>query len=159
MTDLETAAQDHARVHVPPPLIYLAGILLGWGLQRIVPLPAPPVGVSRWLGWICVAGWLAGGIGGIATFMRARTSMIPIRPSRALVENGPYRFTRNPMYLGLALLQAAVGFLWRQTWILILLIPVILIVDRFVIRPEERYLERRFGDAYRSYRTRVRRWV
>jgi protein-S-isoprenylcysteine O-methyltransferase Ste14 len=144
---------------VPPPLIYLAGILLGPVLQRIAPLPAPPANVARWLGWICVAGWLLVGFGGIAAFVGARTSMLPIRPSRALVEKGPYRFTRNPMYIGLALMQAAFGFLWRQTWILILLIPVIAAIDRFVIRPEEHYLEQRFGDAYRAYRSRVRRWI
>jgi protein-S-isoprenylcysteine O-methyltransferase Ste14 len=146
-------------VFVPPPLYYVAAIVLGWALQRVVPLPALPAGVSRWLGWIGIAGWLLGGIGGIAAFFRARTSMIPIQPASALVENGPYRYTRNPMYVGLAMLQAAIGFFWGQTWILILLIPVIAIVGRFVIQPEERYLERRFGDAYREYRSRVRRWI
>ena len=150
---------DHAGIFVPPPLIYVAGIAGGWGLQMIWPLPRPPVGLSLILGWVFVAGWAITALPGLGAFARARTSMIPVHESRVLVQNGVYRFTRNPMYLGLSLLYIATGLMWRQPWILLLTVPVVLLIDRWVIAWEERYLDRRFGDEYRAYRARVRRWI
>jgi len=159
MSDLSPTAAEHAGIFIPPPLVYVLGIVAGIVLQRVWPLPTPPVPVGRVLGWACVAGWALTSLPGVAAFVRARTSIVPIRASRVLVRTGPYRFTRNPMYLGLALLQAGLGLLWRQPWVLVMLAPVVVAMDRLIIAAEERYLAARFGDEYRSYRARVRRWI
>jgi protein-S-isoprenylcysteine O-methyltransferase Ste14 len=92
-------------------------------------------------------------------FRRARTSMVPMKPSSALVTTGPYRFTRNPMYLGMAFLYVALAFALGLVWPLILLPVVIAAVDRLVIAIEEAYLVRRFGQPYCDYMTRARRWL
>ena len=84
---------------------------------------------------------------------------MPIRQAAALVLSGPYRFTRNPMYVALAALTAALGLFMDSWWPIALLIPVLVIVRVFVIAPEERYLKRRFGDDYVRYTQRVRRWL
>jgi protein-S-isoprenylcysteine O-methyltransferase Ste14 len=82
-----------------------------------------------------------------------------MRPTTAIVFTGPYRFTRNPMYLGLALLQAGLAMVTNSLWPLLTLAPVIVAVRRLVIDREERYLEAKFGEEYRAYKARVRRWV
>lgn len=92
-------------------------------------------------------------------FRRAGTSMIPFNPTTALVTTGPYRFTRNPMYLGMAFLYIGFAFAFGVIWALITLPFVIAAVDRLVIALEETYLARKFGDPYSQYMGRVRRWL
>ncbi len=82
-----------------------------------------------------------------------------VAPSSALVTSGPYRFTRNPMYLGMASLYAGIALAFGLLWSLALLLVVLVVIDRGVIAREERYLERRFGDEYRLYKQQVRRWL
>ncbi len=95
----------------------------------------------------------------MVSFRRAGTSMVPMNPTTALVTSGPYRLTRNPMYLGMAFLYVAFAFALGVIWALAFLPAVVVIVDRFVIAREEPYLERKFGQAYRDYKVRVRRWL
>ncbi len=95
----------------------------------------------------------------IDRFRRSKTTIVPIRPAEALVLSGPYRYTRNPMYVSLALLTIACGLLLATWWPVVLLLPTLVIVQLFVILPEERYLRRRFGTAYEAYTRRVRRWL
>ena len=95
----------------------------------------------------------------MALFRRAGTSMVPMNPATVLVTSGPYRLTRNPMYLGMAFLYVALAFAFGVIWALALLPAVIVMVDRFVIAREEPYLERKFGQAYHDYKARVRRWL
>ncbi len=92
-------------------------------------------------------------------FWRKRTTIRPDRPATALATTGPYRLTRNPMYLSLALLYAGIAILWQSICALLLLPLVLFFIDRRVIVREELYLERQFGSAYRQYRARVRRWL
>jgi protein-S-isoprenylcysteine O-methyltransferase Ste14 len=92
-------------------------------------------------------------------FRRAGTSMIVTNPTTAMVTSGPYRFTRNPMYLGMAFLYIALALAFGVIWALIVLPAVIVAVDRLVIAREEPYLEAKFGDRYRAYKRRVRRWL
>ena len=103
--------------------------------------------------------WLA--LDGLAmvSFRRAGTSMVSMKPTTALVTSGPYRFTRNPMYLGMAFLYAAFALAFGLIWALATLPAVLIAVDRLIIAREEPYLGARFGDAYRDYRRRVRRWL
>ena len=149
---------DSAGVRVPPPAFYALAALIGYFLNRRWPLPIGSGAFIQGLAWLLVGVWLALTVSSIGIFRRSRTSIVPIRPATTLVIAGPYRFTRNPMYVGLASLTAAVGLFLNSWWPIVLLIPVLLIVRAFVIAPEERYLERRFGADYVTYTQRVRRW-
>lgn len=155
------APLPHPGVRVPPPLIYVLGILAGWLLDRRWPFPitGSPSPVRAVIAALCLALWLALMGGAFVAFRRARTSIIPNRPATAFVIEGPYRFTRNPMYLGLAALYFGVTLFLDSWWPAILLPVVLLIVDRQVIRREERYLSGAFPAEYPEYCRRVRRWV
>jgi protein-S-isoprenylcysteine O-methyltransferase Ste14 len=92
-------------------------------------------------------------------FRLAGTHLDPGRPSSQLVVTGPYRYTRNPIYIGLVLVYFGLAIALTSVWVLLLLIPVLLILQRGVVAREEAYLERKFGDSYRKYRSRVPRWL
>jgi protein-S-isoprenylcysteine O-methyltransferase Ste14 len=150
---------DHAGVRVPPPLIYLVLFGLGAAMHQIVPLTIPPL-IPRYVaaliflsGGVLLAGWSN------VLFRRAHTSLVPIRPTTALVVCGPYRLTRNPMYLGLLCVYIGVALWFGVVWALIFVPLVVLAVQHLAIAKEEHYLEQKFGDAYRQYRAHVRRWL
>lgn len=92
-------------------------------------------------------------------FRRAGTHVAPGQPAAALVTAGPYRFTRNPIYIGFVLVYFGLSIVLTSVWILLLLLPVVLILQRGVVLREEAYLERKFGEAYRAYTARVPRWL
>ncbi|HEX5474116.1 MAG TPA: isoprenylcysteine carboxylmethyltransferase family protein [Vicinamibacterales bacterium] len=153
------APADNAGVPVPPPLVYVAAIAAGAVLNRFVPLTIGG-GLPRVvLAWALVAVWALITGASFYAFWSRHTSVVPIRPAATLVAAAPYRFTRNPMYLGLACLTLGVG-LWIDTWwVIVLLVPALAVIDRVVIAREEAYLRRRFGADYESYTRRVRRWL
>lgn len=157
-----TAPLTNAGVRFPPPFVYIAGLCLGWLLDRyVMMLPIPTTGdgiVWKIADLLIVAGILLS-VWGIATFRSAQTSIIPNRSASRLVTSGPYRFTRNPMYTGLAMAYAGIALLIGSYWPFILLVVVLLIILRLVILPEERYLAQAFGAEYAGYCARVRRWV
>lgn len=152
-------ASDTAGIRVPPPLFFVGAFAAGVALELAFPLAAPPLAVRIAAGVAGLVAWLV--LDGAATlsFRRAGTSPIPFKPSTELVTDGPYRWSRNPMYLGMALLHAGLAVAFAVIWALILLPLAVLAVDRHAIAREEPYLEHRFGDAYRDYRGRVRRWI
>jgi len=154
-----SAREDSAGVVVPPPVIYLGGLAVGIVLDVLLdsePLP----GIVRWvLGVLLVLAGAALGSTFMAAFNRARTAVEPWKPTTAIVTTGPYRYTRNPAYLGMALLFAGIALLADAPWALVMLLVVLAIVDRYVIAREERYLERKFGVEYLEFKGRVRRWV
>ena len=150
---------DHAGVPVPPPSLYVAGFAVGLALDRRRPLPAPPARSAKWIGAVLLGLGAALPASGAALFRRRGTSVLPVRPTTSLVTVGPYRLTRNPMYVGFALAHAGLALWRRSTWALLMLAPVLAAVDRVVIDREERYLESAFGDEYRRYAGRVRRWL
>ena len=92
-------------------------------------------------------------------FVRAGTELPPFRPTTAIVTDGPFRFTRNPMYIGMTLLYVGLAVGFDLIWALILLPAVLLVIRFYAIAREERYLEAKFGEEYLSYKRRVRRWV
>jgi len=110
-------------------------------------------------GVFLLLGWMALAFLSIGRFRRSQTSIVPIRPAGALVLSGPYRYTRNPMYVSLVLLTIACGLFFSTWWPMVLLVPTLALVQQFVILPEERYLRRRFGTEYDNYTRRVRRWL
>ena len=151
----------NAGVRFPPPFIFAGGFLAGWLLHRWWPLALCPTGsaIRPPLGWGLLATGLALSFSGVATFLRARTAVIPHHPASRLVTSGPYRFTRNPMYLGLTLAYLGGTVLVNSVWPLLLLPLVLLVLTVAVIRREERYLAAAFADEYAAYRRRVRRWL
>jgi protein-S-isoprenylcysteine O-methyltransferase Ste14 len=118
-----------------------------------------PTAVESVLGWgLLVAGVLVA-VSAAYLFRRAGTTPNPTKPTSALVIWGPYRFTRNPMYVGMAVLYCGGTLLLNDPWPLAFLPLVMALVQRRVIAREEAYLERKFGDEYRAYKARVRRWI
>lgn len=152
-------APDRANVVGLPPLYFIAALLIGLMLERQWPLYQFPDFVRQLVSWPLLALSLVLAISAFYQMTRAGTAIDPRKPSTALVTSGPYRFSRNPMYLSLALLVTGVAFYRSSLWALLLLIPAVLLLERLVIRREERYLEDKFGERYREYRSRVRRWL
>jgi protein-S-isoprenylcysteine O-methyltransferase Ste14 len=153
------ADRDNPGVPAPPPLIYGAALVTGLVLNAVLPSPRIPPEVVRPVGIVLLAtgGLLAGSF--INAFRRAHTSVDVRKPATNLVTQGPYRFTRNPGYLGLSLTYAGIAALVPAPWAFLTLIPALVVVDRMVIGREERYLERRFGEEYVQYKARTRRWL
>jgi len=150
---------DVAGVVAPPPQIFGGAIAGGLLLHAIRPLPAPPKAVGRPLGAALVVAAVALFGSAVARQRRAGTNVETSKPTTALVTDGPYRLSRNPIYLAFTLFTTGVGLLAANGWILTLLPPTIAVVQRGVIEREERYLARRFGDDYERYRASVRRWL
>jgi protein-S-isoprenylcysteine O-methyltransferase Ste14 len=153
---------DHPAVRVFPPLIFLGGLAAGFLMDLAWPVP---IAAGDWRPAVQIAGcvllvfWIALDAAALIAFRRVRTSPNPTKPTSALAFAGPYRFTRNPMYLGLLCMNAGAALAANALWPLATVPVVILLVRRLVIDREEMYLEAKFGDAYRQYKTRVRRWV
>jgi protein-S-isoprenylcysteine O-methyltransferase Ste14 len=150
-----------AGVIAPPPLIFLSGLALGVMLDWATGLTPLPIAAPYAIGFAVVLG-LAGALliaAALRLFTRAGTPPEPWKPTAALATDGVYGFTRNPMYLGMALLLLAFAISFRSPGTLLLWPLIILVVDRFVIAREERYLDGLFGQPYVDYRARVRRWV
>jgi protein-S-isoprenylcysteine O-methyltransferase Ste14 len=144
-------------VRVPPPVITLAVLLAAWGLDRIAPVPLGPPAPA--LGGLVVA--LAVGLAGWAllTLLRAGNDPRPDTPDAALVERGPFRFSRNPIYLAFVLVAAGMALTFGTLWPWLGVAVLHLALDRLVVAREEAYLAARFGAPYAAYRQRVRRWV
>jgi protein-S-isoprenylcysteine O-methyltransferase Ste14 len=125
-----------------------------------MPLPfAPAMLPARWLGATVFALALALVAWAIATMTRAGSNVPTSLPTTTIVEIGPYRFTRNPIYLGMLLGLIGLAIATNSLWLLIALVPFAFVIRYGVVAREEAYLERKFGDAYRRYCARVRRWL
>jgi protein-S-isoprenylcysteine O-methyltransferase Ste14 len=152
---------DGANVRFPPPLIYVAGFALGIVTDRVLRLP----GLGASLPARSVAGVLLGLVGflvmfaGAGIFLRKRTAIVPFKPATSLVTTGVLGWTRNPMYLGLAIFYVGLAVIFGSLAALLVLPLVLAIVETQVIAREEAYLERAFGSEYVAYKSRVRRWI
>ena len=151
----------HPGVTFPPPFYFVVGFLAGWLLHRLIPLTIPG---ARGTG-VRVAGWILIilGVGLVVwaqvTFRRHHTTVIPRRPATAMVTDGPYAWTRNPMYLSFTIFYLGLALHTGMLWPIVLLPIVLILLTLFVIRREERYLDDAFGAEYAAFRARVRRWV
>lgn len=151
---------DGARVFpLPPPLYYAAGLAGGALLDRLAPLPldGPRIVTAAGVALVVAGAVLTGS--GVAGVVAHRTTIVPHRPVSTLVTGGGYRWSRNPMYAGLAVAYLGVAALIGSWWPVLLWPLVLVTVARVVIRPEERYLSERFGQEYGDYCARVRRWL
>ena len=150
---------DTYRVIGPPPLIFVLGLVLGIVSDVLLTdsdlLAAPAVAA----GIVLVLGGLALQAGFLRMFQRAETAILPGRSADALVTDGPYRFTRNPGYVGMALTATGIALIADAPWAVLGVALAVVVVDRGVIVHEERYLEGRFGDDFLAYCARVRRWL
>jgi protein-S-isoprenylcysteine O-methyltransferase Ste14 len=151
-----------AGVIARPPLLFLAALLLGLASDRLLPWPfaVPGTDLVHWMtaGSLSLVG-LALAAAGLCNFSRAATPVPTNEPTRVLVTTGIHGWTRNPIYLGMFLVYGAIGIAARSPWTLILTLPLAITLRHGVVAREEAYLERRFGDAYRDYKARVRRWL
>ncbi len=154
-------ARDRAAVRFPPPLVFLIAVGIGAVVDRFLPaFPLPDVaGLTRVAGMLCVGAGCGVLAGALLLFFRTGQNPEPWTPTPTLVLRGVYRFTRNPMYLGMALVHGGVALWLLDGWLLVTLPLAMAVVHRIAIQPEEIYLEQKFGEAYASYRRRVRRWL
>ena len=148
-----------------PPILFLAALLLGFVLDHLLPLPFPVarIGSIHWISAIIAGSLTLTGIAvfaaGIRNFSSAATPVQGTKPTRTLVTTGIHGWSRNPIYIGMFLVYGAIGLAVRSPWILILALALAVAIRYGVVAREEAYLERRFGDAYRDYKARVRRWL
>lgn len=148
-------------MRVPPPLVYVGGVVAGILLHTWV----QPVPVPLSLGWRVGVGLAVAALGmvpiglALGLFRQTRQDPKPWQPTPEIISTGIYRVTRNPMYVGMALLQAAIGIGLGNAWIVVLVAPVVAIVHVTAVRPEEAYLDEKFGEVYREYARTVRRWL
>ena len=150
---------DNPGVIAPPPLIYLAGLIVGNAIEYVWPAPFLPQAVQYSVGGSLIVAGLALAATAMRLFSRAGTNLRPDRPSTALVFEGPYRFSRNPMYISLTMTHLGIAIAADSVWMIAMVIPVLITMNLAVIAREERYLEGKFGDDYRRFKQSVRRWL
>ena len=153
--------QDNPGVYIPPPLIYAAIFFVAQFLQRKIPIGDT---LFHWQ-FMKIAGLLFGVVAlffivrSLRQFVQSKNTVITVKGASSLQTKGIYSATRNPMYVGLALIYLGVTCFIGNWWNIILLPLLLLIVQKYVIEREEKYLKRRFGQEYLDYKSRVRRWL
>ena len=151
--------KDRPGVIAPPPLICLGFLLLGLGIDSVWPISFVPDGARypAGLGLFALGGAILAAA--LRQLHKAGTNVNPSKPSTAIVASGPYRYSRNPIYVAMAVAYAGISIAVDSLWMLALLVPTLAVIRTGVIGREERYLERKFGDEYLRYKASVRRWL
>lgn len=155
---MATRDGDTAGVIAIPPLIYLGFLAVGLLADFVWPVALLPETVQYPVGGVLIAVGFVGVAVARRQFSRAETSVLVTRSTTAIVTDGFYGRTRNPIYLGMALIYAGIAIAADSIWALALLVPTLIVVRYGVIGREERYLEAKFGEPYRAYMASVRRW-
>jgi len=151
---------DASNAVVRPPVAWALAFIAGLGVDWLYPLRFVPNSVpAPWIGGAVFSVGFVLAIWAITTIRSAGTRVETYKPTTAIVENGPYRFTRNPIYLGMFLGQTGLAIGFNSAWILAMLVPFYFVIRFGVIAREEAYLERKFGEVYLAYKSRVRRWL
>ena len=153
------SSSDTPSVLILPPLLYGVALAAGFLLQWIAPHPILSSNARFWVGGVLLASGVVLAIWGRRVMERAGTNVNPTLPTTALVATGPFRFSRNPLYVALTLVYVGLALLANALWVLVLVVLVLGVMHYGVVRPEERYLEAKFGATYRAYCSRVRRYV
>jgi len=151
---------DTSNAIVRPPFAWAVALIAGLGAGWLYPLPFVPASVPRfWIGGGAFGFAFALAIWAIVTIRRAGTRVETNKPTTVIVTNGPFRFTRNPVYVGMLLGQAGLAIAFNNLWMLVTLLPLYLVIRFGVVAREETYLEGKFGSAYLSYKSRIPRWL
>lgn len=150
---------DSAGVMVFPPVLFVSTLVVALGVHLLYPMHLAAGVWIRIVGAVLVVAsgalsrWASG------TMRRGGTNILPDKPTLSIVTDGPFRFSRNPLYVAASLLYLGLALMFNSVWPLVLFVPMLVVLDWGVIRREERYLEAKFGDAYLAYKARVRRWL
>jgi protein-S-isoprenylcysteine O-methyltransferase Ste14 len=144
-----------------PPVLVIATLAAAWALERAVPTAWPGLDdpLARFAGSLIGIAGIALTAWAIVTLRRARTTVLPHHGASALVASGPFRFRRNPIYLGEVMIFLGLAELTKSLWLVILAPVFALLITLLAVLPEERHLEAKFGEAYRAYKARTRRWL
>ena len=154
-----SATADRPGVLVLPPIVYFGSLVLGTVLEFVRPMDLPVPVAVRWVAaLVAVAGFVLG-LRARGAFERAGTKVDPRQPATTLVASGPFRFSRNPMYVSMTVCYLGIAIATRVAWFLVLLVPMLVVMHWGVVLREERYLSGKFGAPYDEYRRRVRRYV
>ena len=156
---MQENGSDNADVIALPPVLYAAALATGLVLHFVFPIQLLPQMLSLSLGIALILVSIVIVVSALRALARAKTTFDTRKATTAIVTDGPFRYSRNPMYLALTLLYLGIASLVNSLWILVLVLPLIVLVQRGVIEREERYLERKFGDDYLEYKRQVRRWI
>jgi protein-S-isoprenylcysteine O-methyltransferase Ste14 len=151
--------RDHADVKIHPPVLLVIHFLVVYFLNRFMQLSFTFPKILVWVGYALILAGLGLAFSAVSQFMRAHTTVDPHGSVNEIVTSGPYRFSRNPIYLGFVCLLVGFPFIFGSYWGLILIPLFVILMNALVIQREEAYLEKKFGEAYTSYKSRVRRWL
>lgn len=151
--------RDHPGVVAPPPLLYGAAFLLVLLADSIHAVPVSTFPAVRWTGWVVLAFGIILNLWGAASMRQTRTPINPYRPVSAVITWGAFHVSRNPLYVGLDLAFLGLSLILNSLWGLVMLVPVLVIMHYGVILREERYLHTKFGEPYRQYCAKVRRYL
>ena len=151
--------KDHASVKIHPPILLVIHIVVAWLLGKIVLLPIVVSPLIRNLGLGLAGIGFLFGLLAFNAFAKARTTLDPHGSVTSIVSSGIYRFSRNPIYLGMACMIVGFPLVFGNVWGVPLALVFIILTSKLVIEHEEAYLEKKFGEAYTGYKSRVRRWL
>lgn len=153
--------KDSPGVRIPPPTFFIIAFVLAWIFQRVIPVSKDffRSDAADTIGYSLILLSLLFGIPALAQFIRTRNTPITYKPSTSLQTTGLFAFSRNPMYIGLFLFYAGVSLIAGNWWNFLLIPALFIVVQEYIIKHEEKYLERKFGQQYSDYRKKVRRWL
>lgn len=150
---------DNSGVKIPPPVIFIVGLIIGFGLDYQWPAPQLPTDVQFISGGFLILISFVPAIWGLKLFIKAKTNLDVRKPTHQIVTTGPYQWSRNPIYLSLCILYIGIAVAADSIWVLLFLVPAVFVIHHRVILREEAYLERKFGEEYINYKNSVRRWI
>lgn len=150
---------DNPGVIAFPPALFGGTLALGLLLHFIFPINFLRRSIAIALGVVLLVGAAAIANSAFRAMRRAQTAVNPSSPTTAIVSDGAFGFSRNPLYLSLTMLYGGITLIFNSLWALLLLLPLVIVVQKGAIESEELYLERKFGDEYLRYKASVRRWV
>ncbi len=156
---MTTDGKDRPGVIAPPPLVFFGFLVLGLGLDGVWPATVIADGLWRTGGFALIAVGVGVFAAALRQLRKAGTNVETRKPTTALVTGGPFRYSRNPIYLSASLAYWGIGIAADNVWILALLVPFLAVIRYGVISREEQYLEAKFGEEYRRYKASVRRWL
>ncbi len=156
---MQADAPDNADAIALPPLIYGAALAIGLVLHGIYPIAFLRQRLAVWVGVALIGVSIVIVGSALRAMARAKTPFDIRKPTTAVVTDGAFRYSRNPMYVSLTLLYLGIASLVNTLWLVLLLVPLMVVIQRGVVRREERYLEGKFGQDYGQYKRQVRRWI